>query len=200
MNAIKLISAEAKKIQKDHPRLSWQDCIRQASQIYKLKKRKISGVKTRATKSAPSKPSKIKSRGSYTVKSALSSEMQSIAGILKRKRTKKAATPKMKAVKRKPATRRGTHTDTKSHNVNIKVMSGIDLNWLNQLNNTVQKINEKERQLQDSLMWYKHIKSDKTLPAGRRERATIYKKNATILKREITALKRHLTAIKKHIK
>jgi hypothetical protein len=101
MNAIKLISAEAKKIQKDHPRLSWQDCIRQASQIYKLRKRKVSGTKKVVEKSAPS--------------------------LLSRKR--KTAAPKMKAVKIKPAVKRGTHTDTKSHNVRINVLSGTDMNF-----------------------------------------------------------------------
>lgn len=198
MNAIKLISAEAKKIQKDHPRLSWQDCIRQASQIYKLKKRKISGVKTRATKSAPSKPSKIKSRGSYAVKSALSSEMQSIAGILKRKRTKKAATPKMKAVKRKPATRRGTHTDTKSHNVNIKVVSGIDLHWLNQLTNTVRLINEKEWAAEKAIQFAKHYSKSKDSKDREQSREAL--RSSKIYKKEIAALKKYLTTIKKHIK
>jgi hypothetical protein len=195
MNAIKLISAEAKKIQKDHPRLSWQDCIRQASQIYKLKKKKISGIKTRATKSAPSIPSKIKSRGSYTVKNSLPIEMRSVSGIRKKRKT---AAPKMKAVKRKPAVKRGTHTDTKSHNVNIKVMSGIDLHWVNQLTNTVRLINEKEWAALKATQFAKHYSKSKD--SADREQSREALKASKMYKKEIASLKKYLTAIKKEIK
>lgn len=184
MNAIKLISAEAKKIQKDHPRLSWQDCIRQASQIYKLKKRKISGIKTRATKSAPSKPSKIKSRGSYTVKSALSSGMSSIAGIRKKRKT---AAPKMKAVKRKPATRSGTHTDTKSHNVRISVMSGVN-NTLNRYRDTLKEIED----YKDAIYRMKKSLPSQTVAERVKVREIIKKftKIVSVLKSNATQLKK----------
>jgi len=84
MSAIKMISAEAKKIRKKYPYKDWKNCIKEASAIYRSKN-KINGVKKTAKKAA-----------------------------------KKAV---KKAVKKSPA--RSLHKDTKSHNVNIRVISGI---------------------------------------------------------------------------
>jgi len=54
MSAIKMISAEAKKIRKKFPKKEWKDCIKQASAIYRSKN-KISGVKKTAKKKAAKK-------------------------------------------------------------------------------------------------------------------------------------------------
>lgn len=50
-NALKKITAEAKRIRKQHPNKQWKDCVKAAGVKYRTGK--ISGVGKRAKKSAP---------------------------------------------------------------------------------------------------------------------------------------------------
>jgi hypothetical protein len=101
-----------------------------------------------------------------------------------KKTAKKKAAPKKKAIR---------HKDTNSHNVKISVMSGISQHWLNDLNNTIKVINQKEK----DLSWHKKMSTDKE---RRKDLKQNDKQIIAILKPQIAKLKKHLTQIKKHIK
>jgi hypothetical protein len=115
MTAIQKISQEAKRIYKANPELTWRECIKKASLLY-TKKKKNAIVKK--VKSIPTKAKKV------AVKKAKAGAKSIIKKLYESKilnGTKAVA--KKKAVKKSPA--RSMHKDTKSHNVNIRVMSGL---------------------------------------------------------------------------
>lgn len=110
MTQLQKIVAKAKSLKKSHPNTKWTDLIKKASKLVTPAKKSVSGIKrTIVKKSAPVKPlvkKRIETKSDFAM-----------AGVKKKKATKKA-------VKKSPA--RSMHKDTKSHNVNIRVMSGID--------------------------------------------------------------------------
>lgn len=105
MTAIQWISKEAKAIRKKHPSFAWSQCIKKASANYKAKhkttttKKKVGAVKY----VEKGEPKSAKAKKVYQVN-----------------RTKKGT---FKSVTRIAGTT--THKDTKSHNVNVRVVSGI---------------------------------------------------------------------------
>lgn len=105
-------------------------------------------------------------------------------GAVKKKAAKKA-TPKKKAAPKKRAMAKSLHKDTHSHNVNIRVVSGISTNQLSSLQkaisrkenleNILQKIRKtklSDRSIQDKLL----IKQLPKLIKGEKEIITIIKK------------------------
>ena len=111
MTQLQKIVAKAKSLKKSYPNTKWTDLIKKASKLVTPAKKSVSGInrKVVAKKSAPVKPlikKRIESKSDFAM-----------AGVKKKKATKKA-------VKKSPA--RSMHKDTKSHNVNIRVMSGTD--------------------------------------------------------------------------
>lgn len=65
MNAIKIISAEAKKISRRHPGKSWKECIKEASRKYRAHhhhKKKSIGMAKRKRRISPKKRSKTVKR------------------------------------------------------------------------------------------------------------------------------------------
>jgi hypothetical protein len=111
MTQLQKIVAKAKTLRKSYPNAKWTDLIKKASKLVTPAKKSVSGIKrTIVKKSAPAIPL-IKKR-------IVSKSDFAMAGVKKKKATKKA-------IKKSPA--RSMHKDTKSHNVNIRVMSGVDL-------------------------------------------------------------------------
>ena len=111
MTQLQKIVAKAKSLKKSYPNTKWTDLIKKASKLVTQAKKSVSGINRKivAKKSAPVKPlikKRIESKSDFAM-----------AGVKKKKATKKA-------VKKSPA--RSMHKDTKSHNVNIRVMSGTD--------------------------------------------------------------------------
>jgi len=110
MTALQVIIKEAKAIRKKSPKMEWKKAVAQASAIYASKHKGKSPVgKKHAVKK---KAAKKKAVGKYvkTVRKGKTTDV-----IYKRK--------KIGAVKKSATT---MHKDTKSHNVNIRVMSGMD--------------------------------------------------------------------------
>ena len=112
MSALKWIVKEAKAIKKQYPKrfAKWTDYVAQASAIYAKKHKGVSPVgKKKAVKKKATK--------------------KAVGKVVKKKAIKKTVTKKAvkKVVRRKPNV--SMHKDTKSHNVNIRVMSGINKNF-----------------------------------------------------------------------
>ena len=111
MTQLQKIVAKAKSLKKSYPNTKWTDLIKKASKLVTPAKKSVSGInrKVVAKKSAPIKPlikKRIESKSDFAM-----------AGVKKKKATKKAV---------KKSTAKSYHKDTKSHNVNIRVMSGTD--------------------------------------------------------------------------
>ena len=107
MTALQTIIKEAKAIRKKMPKIEWKKAVAQASAIYASKHKGKSPV---GKKKAVKKAAKKKAVGKY-VKTVRKGKITDV--IYKRK--------KIGAVKKATT----MHKDTKSHNVNIRVMSGI---------------------------------------------------------------------------
>jgi len=105
----------------------------------------------------------------------------------KKKATKKKATKK--AVKKSPA--RSMHKDTKSHNVNIRVMSGINKHLVQRIS----KINDEIEQREDVI--FSVIERKKDLIA--RNGADWYKKWIKDAKGIVSELKKHKSELKRFI-
>jgi hypothetical protein len=114
MTALQVIIKEAKAIRKKSPKMEWKKAVAQASAIYASKHKGKSpvGKKHAVKKKAAKKVAKKKAVGKY-VKTVRKGKITDV--IYKRK--------KIGAVKKSATT---MHKDTKSHNVNIRVMSGMD--------------------------------------------------------------------------
>lgn len=120
MTALQWIVKEAKKLKKEYPKRfkTWREYVAQASAIYASKHKGKSPVgkkhavkKKAAKKKAVKKVARKKAVGKY-VKTVRKGKITDV--IYKRR--------KVGAVSKRATT---MHKDTKSHNVNIKVMSGI---------------------------------------------------------------------------
>jgi hypothetical protein len=113
MTPLKWIVNEAKKLKKQYPHRfkKWTDYVAQASAIYASKHKGKSPV----------------------------GKKHKVSGITKKaakKKVVKKSVLRKKAVKKSPA--RMLHKDTKSHNVNIRVMSGVK-GSLEHLNNLIKE-------------------------------------------------------------
>ena len=114
MTALQQIIKEAQAIRRKSPKMEWKKAVAQASAIYSSKnKGKKNVVKKVAKKKAVGKYVKTVRKGKIT---DVIYKRKKIAGV-KKKAIKKTATKKAPVVSR--------HKDTKSHNVNIRVMSGM---------------------------------------------------------------------------
>lgn len=113
-------------------------------------------------------------------------------GVAKKTTVKKVTTKKA-PVKKMPL--RSTHKDTKSHNVNIRVMSGFNDEHLKDLNKWVGILRDKENRLkihQDLLSRYIKQKD--------KESIADQKKIINFLKLQIKYAKKHITIIKRQIR
>lgn len=137
MTALQSIIKEAKAIRKKSPKMEWKKAVAQASAIYASKHKGKSpvGKKHAVKKKAAKKVAKKRAIGKTDKKlqKGLASKglkMPHGYDVVKRKR-------KIGAVKKSATT---MHKDTKSHNVNIRVMSGIEDKMFKDLKNTREKI------------------------------------------------------------
>ncbi len=175
MTQLQKIVAKAKSLRKSNPNTKWTDLIKKASKLVTPAKKSVSGIKrTIVKKSAPAIPL-IKKR-------IVSKSDFAMAGIKKKKATKKA-------VKKSPA--RSFHKDTKSHNVNIRVMSGINKHLVQRIS----KINDEIEQRENVI--FSVIERKKDLIA--RNGADWYKKWIKDAKGIVSELKKHKSELKRFI-
>jgi len=121
---------------------------------------------------------------------------QAWAIMYTKKRAKVGATKK-KAAKKKAATKKSSsyHKDTKSHNVNIRVMSGIEKlsnKMLDEANTILNKISDYEvfRDRIESRLKYKQFSKD-DIPKAKAA-LKVYKDNIRFLKRQLEKVKKHI--------
>ncbi len=125
MTHLQKITTLAKKIRKAKPALKWTDAIKQASkQIKPAAKKAVKKVGNVTLK----KSNRFKGDDRYIImndgkphldgKPFFKETAKDIANSLKKVKAKRVATKKVSGTK--------THKDTKSHNVNIRVVSGAN--------------------------------------------------------------------------
>jgi len=175
MTALQVIIKEAKAIRKKSPKMEWKKAVAQASAIYASKHKGKSPVgKKHAVKK---KAAKKKAVGKY-VKTVRKGKVTDV--IYKRK--------KIGAVKKSATT---MHKDTKSHNVNIRVMSGVSNKAMEDLKKTTQWIRTIENEILNHTLT---IKQTKELWAKK-----ILRQNIVKLKKMLREYKQHANELKKHI-
>ena len=160
MTQLQKIVAKAKTLKKSHPNTKWTDLIKKASKLVSPAKKSVGSVKKKST-----------------VKKAV-----------KKYAPVKPLAKKKKAVKKSIA--RSTHKDTKSHNVNIRVMSGIN-DSLKRFNDTIKEIHSLEEGI---------IRVKKGIPdmhKFEKQRANEVLRN---WRKMLIELKAHARELKKHIK
>ena len=218
MTPLKWIVNEAKKLKKQYPHRfkKWTDYVAQASAIYASKhkgkspvgkKHKVSGVKKKAAKKKAGKVgySKLRLSNDRQLTKAIKNEPKTLFPYTDKqklviaakkhydklnKEIHKVSGTKKKAVKKSAA--RMLHKDTKSHNVNIRVMSGIDK--MTDLHNSLKR---KEGAIKTINYITNHIK---TIPAKEKSLKNHWKRELKENKRYLITLNKHISSIKKHIK
>ena len=116
-----------------------------------------------------------------------------VGAVKKKAAPKKKAATKVKAKKSKRTSE--MHTDTKSHNVNIKVVSGIEKlsnKMLDEANTILNKISDYEvfRDRIESRLKYKQFSKD-DIPKAKAA-LKVYKDNIRFLKRQLVQVKKHI--------
>jgi len=165
----KKVVAEAGKLRKKNPKLTQAQAVKQAFAI------------------SYSKAGEVKKVGSVKKKAAP-----------KKKAALKKAAPKKKAASKKVASKRITdiHKDSKSHNVNIRVVSGIEkysnsvLDELNFLSNKISNMEILRDRIQMNIKYKRYSVDD--IPEA--------KKQLKGYNEYIKSLKTNLRNLKKHIK
>lgn len=176
MTQLQKIVAKAKTLRKSYPKLKWTDLIKKASKLVTPAKKSVSGInrKVVAKKSAPIKPlikKRIESKSDFAM-----------AGVKKKKATKKAV---------KKSTAKSYHKDTKSHNVRINVVSGINKHLIERIS----KINDEIEQREDVIFDVMSRKKDLISRHG----DAWYKKWIKDAKGIVAELKKHKSELKRFI-
>lgn len=187
MTALQWIIKEAKHLRAKNPKIEWKKAVAQASAIYASKHKGKSPV-------GKKKPVKKAAKKKVVRKSA-----KKVGAVKKvvRKIVKKAAKKKIvrKIVKKAPAKKsaiKSLHTDTRSHNVNIHVMSGISgHNIMDEIKSAIKKVEASEKYALHHKLAIKNKANKQHLP--------ILKKQLLNLKKYITEQKAHIKELKKHI-
>lgn len=130
--------------------------------------------------------------GKGIVKKTIKVKKMPIAGKLNLtgKETRLGYVPKKVAAVKKPMVSK--HKDTKSHNVNIRVVSGIPIKHLNY---AFKKLEELNNGLTASLNYLEHLKKMKSFKFEIDDQ----KKQIVLFKRLISEQKNHIKELKKHI-
>jgi len=168
MTALQTIIKEAKAIRKKMPKIEWKKAVAQASAIYASKHKGKSPV---GKKKAVKKAAKKKAVGKY-VKTVKKGKITNV--IYKRK--------KIGAVKKATT----MHKDTKSHNVNIRVMSGIGGQAIDRIKTCMSHLNN----------YNSAYKKYMALPLKDRK---FYSSDIKKLKNLIQETKTHISQLKKSI-
>jgi len=206
----KEVVKEASKLRKKNPKITQAQAVKQAWAIDYSKKSKstkkladIGKVKKSAPKKKAAKKIGYKSdRTEILSKATPFIKMYKNRGDSRKEAIKKANKfastlngIKKSAPKKKAATKKvtGSHKDTKSHNVNIRVMSGIDKLHLDSINKYKEVIKD-VKNYEDAIKRIKDSLLGMTSPE--KIRAKLIIKKMTQLKNE---LKIHSRELKKHI-
>jgi hypothetical protein len=196
--ALQRITTKAKELQSKFPTAKWTDLIKKASTELKKvgaigdwKKNKAEFEEART----PKKPRKKRTRSAnvYSVK-------RNAKGRFVKRGMKKIHEEKYKVVAgigatKKRATKTSTHKDTKSHNVNIRVMSGVNDKYLDDLNRWV-KLSKSYQS--DLLLWKDKLKTAKKYKVP--DAIKTYTGYVNLYTRELKNIKQHIAQLKKHIK
>jgi hypothetical protein len=167
MTALQHIIKEAKSIRKKYPNKEWKDCVKQASAIY---------------------ASKHKGKSPVGKKKAVKKNVKKKA--VKKTVKKKAVKKKVGAVKKIAKKSLSSHKDNKSHNVNIRVMSGVKVYGIEQYKKCIADTNKWEKILQ-------HLEKEK-LKAPKEYRSSVLR-DIKLVKQQIKECKTHSKELKKHI-
>jgi hypothetical protein len=183
MTALQQIIKEAQAIRRKSPKMEWKKAVAQASAIYSSKnKGKKKVVKKSAKKKAVGKYVKTVRKGKIT---DVIYKRKKIAGV-KKKAIRKTATKKAPVVSK--------HKDTKSHNVNIRVMSGVSDSkgyTISQIEHNLRVITMYERKLNE----YKECKKQSKTSAEKSKWTRLIKS----VENQIREHKTHIAQLKKHI-
>jgi len=188
MTALQVIIKEAKAIRKKMPKIEWKKAVAQASAIYASKHKGKSPI---SKKKAVKKAAKKKAVGKY-VKTVRKGKITDV--IYKRK--------KIGAVKKSATT---MHKDTKSHNVNIRVMSGVskakfyldhNKKILGDLKSAIEQIHKLKRIVADEKYMVKNSKKLNLEPFEISMSKNFIAQNTRLIKE----LETHANELKKHIK
>lgn len=204
--ALEKIQLKAKELKRSYPNAKWTDLIKKAStELKKVGSIGATSKKKKATKKAATKKS-VSKRKPKVVK-VLKQHGTSARAYDKRhqalpagRRISKSGRPYTETRSNRSdkgvllGLRKPMHKDTKSHNVNIRVMSGVNDN-LKQLNHYVHRLNE----LQIRLLGFQN-----DLKEGIKDKNTNYVKFVRdaikLTKFQISTTKKHISLIKKSIK
>jgi hypothetical protein len=176
MTALQSIIKEAKAIRKKSPKIEWKKAVAQASAIYASKHKGKSPV---GKKKAVKKAAKKKAVGSVKKKAA-------------KKVARKKATKKVGVVKKATT----MHKDTKSHNVKISVMSGVNDKILQDL----KQINERENYFNNQLIRLKQDYAALKTQKNSRGHIIANKRYEQQVKSILRTIKKEKANLKKHIK
>jgi hypothetical protein len=209
MTALQVIIKEAKAIRKKSPKMEWKKAVAQASAIYASKHKGKSPVgKKKVVKKKASKKvgtvhlakstneniklleNKIKQQKALLktdkkntyLKNVLKTNQNSLNFLKKGKK-------KVGAVKKSATT---MHKDTKSHNVNIRVMSGISGHAMHNIDKELKQIKHLESLIRSNEIAKKNTKDIK----AKKAMSNSIKKYKELMKEH----KIHITQLKKHIK
>jgi len=176
----KMAIAETKKLRAKNPKLSQAQALKQAFAILYGKDKTVKKVGAVKKKSAVKKAAPKKKA---TVKKAAS----------KKKATVKKAAPKKKASVKKL---KSYHKDTKSHNVNIRVVSGIG-KMNNEFINSLKEANDRLIKYQNVLLVLMDQKNTQTFSPDRKKTIAF---DIKTVKNVIKEQKIHIRELKKNIK
>jgi hypothetical protein len=196
--ALEKITDKARQLKKSFPNTKWTDLVKKASTELKkvgaigdFKKNKAEFVEART----PKKPRKKRTRSANVY-----SVSRTATGRFKKKGMKQTHSERYSvkvagvgAVKKPVKT--STHKDTKSHNVNIRVVSGINQDNLKQLNHYVTKLTDLKHILSVLQNDVKQAKKNKDLMYVKKLLDAIKH-----TKMSIEYTKHHIAIIKKNIK
>jgi hypothetical protein len=190
MTQLQKIVAKAKSLRKLYPNAKWTDLIKKASKLVTPAKKSVGAIKKKtAVKKAVVKKAVAKKKIGY--------KSDRIAQLIK-------TTPIIRKYKEKGYSRKDaiknamldagfmsgtkTHKDTKSHNVNIRVMSGV--------NSKLNELKQMRLKLKEALSNYKKEKDSLIKMYINAHRISPLRYNIKKLETELKSVKRELNKIK----
>lgn len=181
------VQAEAKKLKAKNPKLTHIMAVKQAWAIMQGKPAaKVGAIKkTEAKKPVVKKAVK---RDPIYGRLNLTGKETNLGYVTKKVTTKKPAVKKMPISK---------HKDTKSHNVNIKVVSGMDDVYKTQSKNKLlyylSWLNEWLIEYETAYLYFKNFKPKNSLEVKNKKEGLLFNKKM------ISEFKTHIKELKKHI-
>jgi hypothetical protein len=202
--ALEKIQLKAKELKRSYPKAKWTDLIKKAStELKKVGSIGATSKKKKATKKAATK--KAVSKRKPKVVKVLKQHGTSARAYDKRHQALPAGRRISKTGRRYTETRsnrsdkgvllglpKGLHKDTKSHNVNIRVVSGINENALNQIKDIQKRMLNSELMANNikSLMKSDTYKKDKKFITEAKKTIVNINKTNREYKKMITSLKK----------